>query len=44
MKTGLTDFTVTALLEGDLKAGDKLVIGQTYKRRSGQPFGGQMRR
>ena len=43
VKTGLTDFTFTALLEGDLKPGDKVVIGQTLKRRSTQPFSGQRR-
>jgi HlyD family secretion protein len=43
VKTGLTDFTFTALLEGDLKPGDKVVIGQTLKPRSTQPFSGQRR-
>ncbi len=32
VKTGVTDFTFTAMAEGDLKAGDKLVIGQTMNR------------
>ena len=44
VKSGLTDFAYTAMLEGDLKPGDKLIIGQTFKRRTNQPFGGQMRR
>lgn len=46
VKTGLTDFTFTALLEGDLKPGDNLVIGQTLRRgqQSGLPVGGGMRR
>lgn len=43
VKTGLTDFTFTALLEGELKPGDKVIIGQTLKRRSNQPFSGQRR-
>lgn len=39
VKTGLTDFTYTAMLEGDLQPGDKLVIGEVVKGRSRSPFG-----
>lgn len=46
VKTGLTDFTFTAQLDGALKPGDKLVIGQTSRRgqQAGLPLGGGMRR
>jgi multidrug efflux pump subunit AcrA (membrane-fusion protein) len=43
VKTGLTDFTFTAMQAGDLKPGDKLVIAQTGGSRTTgqQPFGGR---
>jgi HlyD family secretion protein len=42
VKTGLTDFTFTAMMAGELKPGDKLVIAQTGGSRTGQqPFGGR---
>jgi HlyD family secretion protein len=41
VKTGLTDFTYTALVEGDLKPGDKLVIGQTLTQRPATAGGGR---
>lgn len=44
VKTGLTDFTFTAMLEGDLQPGDKLVIGQVVKGRSRSPLGRVPRR
>jgi hypothetical protein len=45
VKTGVTDFTLTALVEGDLQPGDKLVIGQTSSGRPGaSPVGGIPRR
>ena len=45
VKTGVTDFTVTAMLEGEIKAGDKLVIGQTMSGRpASSPVGGIPRR
>lgn len=45
VKTGVTDFTVTALLEGEIQPGDKLVIGQTMSGRSASsPVGGMRRR
>jgi len=44
VKTGLTDFTFTAMQAGDLKPGDKLVIAQTGGSRANQqPPGGGMR-
>jgi len=41
VKTGLTDFTFTAMMAGELKPGDKLVIAQTGGTRTTgqQPFG-----
>lgn len=39
VKTGITDYTYTALLEGELKAGEKLVIGQTSRQRPQMPGG-----
>ncbi len=33
IKTGLTDFTFTAMLDGELKPDDPLVIGQTLNRK-----------
>lgn len=45
VKTGVTDFTVTAMLEGEIQPGDKLVIGQTMSGRpSSSPVGGIPRR
>ncbi|MGH9862354.1 MAG: efflux RND transporter periplasmic adaptor subunit [Candidatus Acidiferrales bacterium] len=46
VKTGVTDFTFTALVEGELRPGDKVVIGQTFSaRRQQSPLGpGGMRR
>jgi len=45
VKTGVTDFTVTAMLEGDIQPGDKFVIGQTMSgRASSSPVGGMPRR
>lgn len=48
VKTGITDYTYTAMLEGELKPGDKLVIGQTSRQRQAQQmpggFGGMPRR
>ena len=47
VKTGLTDFTFTAMMAGELKPGDKLVIAQTGGTRATapgqQPFGRGMR-
>ncbi|MBI2955914.1 MAG: efflux RND transporter periplasmic adaptor subunit [Acidobacteria bacterium] len=45
VKTGLTDYTFTAMLEGSLKPGDRLVIGQTggLSQQTAQPFGRPMR-
>lgn len=47
VKTGLTDFTFTAMLEGELKPGDKLAIGQSTSgarpTTTGQPLGGRPR-
>jgi HlyD family secretion protein len=37
VKTGLTDFTFTAMIAGDLKAGDKLIIAQTGGSRASAP-------
>ncbi len=37
VKTGLTDFTFTAMMAGELKPGDKLVIAQTGGSRTGAP-------
>ena len=41
VKTGLTDFTFTAMMAGELKPGDKLIIAQTGGTRTTgqQPFG-----
>ena len=46
VKTGVTDFTFTALMEGELQPGDKVVIGQTLRAgRQQSPLGpGGMRR
>ncbi|MBI4467580.1 MAG: HlyD family secretion protein [Acidobacteria bacterium] len=44
VKAGLTDFAYTAQLEGTLRPGDKLVIGQTRRQLTGQPFGQPPRR
>jgi len=45
VKTGVTDFTATAMLEGDLQSGDKLVIGQTLSGRpAASPIGTMPRR
>ncbi len=43
VKTGLTDFTYSAMLAGDLKAGDQLVIAQTggKSQQPNQPLGGR---
>jgi HlyD family secretion protein len=43
IKAGVTDFTFTAVLEGELEPGDQLVIGQTVERRP-SAFGRMMRR
>jgi len=46
VKTGLTDFTFTAMMAGELKPGDKLIIAQTGGTRTPtgqQPFGRGMR-
>ncbi len=42
VRTGITDYTFTELLEGNLKPGDELVIGQTVQRAQGMapPPGG----
>jgi len=42
IRTGITDYTFTELLEGALKAGDELVIGQAMQRAQGMapPPGG----
>ncbi len=40
IRTGITDYTYTAMLEGDLKPGDKLIIGQTSANRRTQMPGG----
>lgn len=42
VRKGVTDFAFTAMLEGELKAGDKLVIGQTASR--SEPSLGRMPR
>ncbi|MBI4461822.1 MAG: HlyD family secretion protein [Acidobacteria bacterium] len=39
IKTGITDYTFTAMVQGDLKPGDKLVIGQTAARQGTSPAG-----
>jgi HlyD family secretion protein len=39
IRTGITDYTYTAMVEGDLKPGDKLIIGQTSNRRAQVPGG-----
>ncbi len=43
VKLGVTDFTFTAMKEGQLKPGDELVIGQTSKNNAAQQPGGQQR-
>jgi HlyD family secretion protein len=40
VRVGVTDFTFTAMKEGDLKPGDELVIGQTTKSSTAQQPGG----
>ncbi|MEW6721481.1 MAG: efflux RND transporter periplasmic adaptor subunit [Thermodesulfobacteriota bacterium] len=42
VKTGVSDGTFTALLEGDLKEGDELIVDQTSKRSASAPGGGPM--
>jgi len=37
VRTGVTDFAFTAMLEGELKPGDELVIGQTVSRSAPSP-------
>lgn len=47
VKVGLTDYTYTAMLAGDLKAGDKLIIGQSTAgttQGTQRSFRGMMRR
>jgi len=46
VKAGLTDYTYTAMLAGDLKPGDKLIIGQSTARttQTRPGFGPMMRR
>jgi len=44
IKAGLTDFTYTALIEGDLKSGDELVIGQSAGSFSGNRRNNPFRR
>jgi HlyD family secretion protein len=45
IRTGITDYTFTELLKGNLKPGDELVIGQAAQRAQGmtQPPGGGFR-
>jgi hypothetical protein len=39
VKTGITDYTFTAMLEGEHKPGEKLLIGQTSRQRQQMPGG-----
>ena len=43
VKLGVTDFTFTAMKEGNLKPSDELVISQTSKNVAGQQPGSQPR-
>ncbi len=43
VKLGVTDFTFTAMKEGNLKPGDDLVIGQSTKSNAAQQGGSQQR-
>jgi len=43
VKLGVTDFTFTAMKEGELKPGEDLVISQASKNAPAQPSGGQQR-
>ena len=40
VKLGVTDFTFTQMVEGSLKAGEELVIGQSSKNSTAQQQGG----